>query len=427
MNPSAPPRCGARSCSSPDRCVEGLGRAYADLRSPGPGGVSEHGRRALGEDERGGDPSCCRLAVVGWTTPRIPAAWFVDAGVLRAVDLHFEVSGGDNFGVGDDAIALPLPEPALLDAAVVLRAWDERDVDVVLSDGLDGLISRYRYSLPGTADAARRWITTTETQRLAGQRLELAITEQGTPVGSVALAEIAHGNATVRYWLLPEGRGRGLATRAVRLLAGRAFTTLGIERLAAFVEPENCASGAVLGRCGFVGTTRSATTVGSSVRWSANRSAIWSRAWRAGGCVLRWGSCLVCRAPRSWWRRATPGSFAQQYVRGAMVADGLAELQVRYPSVPIVHCGSRKLAEEWTYRFLAAAHSWARDEPAARARIGTSEQGLGLAGPSAPSPSSAELRAWARANGMAVSERGRVGRDVLRAWQATVRVPSVEA
>jgi hypothetical protein len=114
------------------------------------------------------------------------------------------------------------------------------------------------------------------------------------------------------------------------------------------------------------------------------------------------------------------GIFAQRHVRGATVADGLAELQVRYPNVPIVHCDSRKLAEEWTYRFLAAAHTWAREEPAAQARIGAvdSREPLSvLAGPSAPPPSSAELRAWARANGMAVSDRGRVGRDVLSAWQ----------
>ena len=31
---------------------------------------------------------------------------------------------------------------------------------------------------------------------------------------------------------------------------------------------------------------------------------------------------------------------------------------------------TRKLAEEWTYRYLAAAHAWARSEPAARARLG---------------------------------------------------------
>jgi hypothetical protein len=122
--------------------------------------------------------------------------------------------------------------------------------------------------------------------------------------------------------------------------------------------------------------------------------------------------------------------FAQRHMRGATVADGLAELQVHYPNVPIVHCDSRKLAEEWTYRFLAAAHAWARDEPAARARIGpvdSSRPPQSLTGPSAPLPSSAELRAWARANGMAVSERGRVSGDVLRAWQAAADVPPAGA
>jgi len=111
--------------------------------------------------------------------------------------------------------------------------------------------------------------------------------------------------------------------------------------------------------------------------------------------------------------------FAQPQMRGARAADGLAELQIRYSNVPIVYCDSRKLAEEWTYRFLAAAHEWARDEPSAQARIGSSEVRVG---PPAPSPTSAELRAWARANGIAVSERGRVGRDVLRAWQIAVGV-----
>jgi hypothetical protein len=62
--------------------------------------------------------------------------------------------------------------------------------------------------------------------------------------------------------------------------------------------------------------------------------------------------------------------FAQDRVRPAQAADGLAELQVRWPSVPIVFCETRKLAEEWTYRYLAAAYAWARDEADMRARLG---------------------------------------------------------
>ena len=62
--------------------------------------------------------------------------------------------------------------------------------------------------------------------------------------------------------------------------------------------------------------------------------------------------------------------YKQDRVRPALVADGLAECQVRWPNVPIVFCETRSLAEEWTYRYLAAAHAWATTEPAAIERIG---------------------------------------------------------
>jgi hypothetical protein len=43
------------------------------------------------------------------------------------------------------------------------------------------------------------------------------------------------------------------------------------------------------------------------------------------------------------------------HVQPGWLLELVARLQVRYPSVPIVFADSRKLAEEWTYRFLAAA------------------------------------------------------------------------
>ena len=54
--------------------------------------------------------------------------------------------------------------------------------------------------------------------------------------------------------------------------------------------------------------------------------------------------------------------FKLDRVRPALVADGLAEVQIRWPNVPIVFCETRQLAEEWTYRFLAAARAWAETE-----------------------------------------------------------------
>ena len=46
-----------------------------------------------------------------------------------------------------------------------------------------------------------------------------------------------------------------------------------------------------------------------------------------------------------------------QHTPSGWLVDLVARLQVRYSGVPIVFCDNRKLAEEWTYRFLAAAIS----------------------------------------------------------------------
>lgn len=101
-------------------------------------------------------------------------------------------------------------------------------------------------------------------------------------------------------------------------------------------------------------------------------------------------------------------------VRPALIADGLAECQVRCPEVAIVFCETRQLAEEWTYRYLAAAHHWATTEPAAIEGIAAAAAQLNA--PPAPGLSPAEIRAWARTNGIAVHDRGRLPADLHQAW-----------
>jgi hypothetical protein len=44
-----------------------------------------------------------------------------------------------------------------------------------------------------------------------------------------------------------------------------------------------------------------------------------------------------------------------EHVSGAWLADVLTRLQVRYPEVQVVFADTRAFAEDWTYRFLAAA------------------------------------------------------------------------
>lgn len=125
------------------------------------------------------------------------------------------------------------------------------------------------------------------------------------------------------------------------------------------------------------------------------------------------------------------GVFKQDRVRPALVADGLAELQVRWPNVPIVFAETRQLAEEWTYRFLAAAHAWAQSETAAVERlaahtmdVAATDAGVAVelgAAPHAPDPPTSEVRAWARSVGLAVPDRGRLRPEIWHAWRTAHR------
>lgn len=119
--------------------------------------------------------------------------------------------------------------------------------------------------------------------------------------------------------------------------------------------------------------------------------------------------------------------FKLDRLRPAMVADNLAEVQVRWPNVPIVFCETRPLAEEWTYRFLAAARVWAETEAAVSARMPV--EGELTAAPVAsaePGSTSAEVRAWAATEGIAVPARGKLGHEVWDAWRAAHLEPAPE-
>lgn len=107
--------------------------------------------------------------------------------------------------------------------------------------------------------------------------------------------------------------------------------------------------------------------------------------------------------------------YALTRVRPAVVADGLAEVQVAWPNVPIVFCETRKLAEEWVYRFLAATRIWAAAESFAPAQVETQPVPVTPA-PAASRVSTMEIRVWARLNGFEVPDRGRLRPEVVHAW-----------
>jgi hypothetical protein len=86
--------------------------------------------------------------------------------------------------------------------------------------------------------------------------------------------------------------------------------------------------------------------------------------------------------------------------------------------VPIVFAEAANSPEEWTYRYLAAAHAWASTDLALAGRIGgDSVESVTSLAPGAPQPTTGEVGAWARAQGITVLDRGRLRPAIWQAWR----------
>ena len=73
----------------------------------------------------------------------------------------------------------------------------------------------------------------------------------GRLLGAIGRRGPVEGRATFGYWVAPEERGHGYATRALRLVADWTLATTDAFRLDLYTDPENDASGKVALRAGF--------------------------------------------------------------------------------------------------------------------------------------------------------------------------------
>jgi RimJ/RimL family protein N-acetyltransferase len=151
----------------------------------------------------------------------------------------------------------PPPDPPLGDGTVILRLPREADAPAIAAACADPEIARWiPIPVPYRLEDARVFAASTEEAWASGREPTFVICEaaSGLLVGSIAIHRRpdAPRTAAVGYWLAPEARGRGLASRAVRLVTRWAFA----------VEPElvrmelltivgNDASGRVALRAGF--------------------------------------------------------------------------------------------------------------------------------------------------------------------------------
>jgi RimJ/RimL family protein N-acetyltransferase len=138
---------------------------------------------------------------------------------------------------------------------VVLRPWRKGDEAVLVRHANNRNVSihlRDRFPYPYTAEHAAHWIGLCEAHE--ARPLHFAVCVDGEPVGGAGLepqGDVHRKTAEVGYWLGESVWGRGLATHALRLLTGYAFSAFDFERLQACVYETNPASGRVLEKCGY--------------------------------------------------------------------------------------------------------------------------------------------------------------------------------
>jgi RimJ/RimL family protein N-acetyltransferase len=149
-----------------------------------------------------------------------------------------------------------LPAEPLLDRPTALRPWRDSDVQGLVEACQDPEISRFT-SVPypyGQSDA-RAYLRQRFDWAFAGLTAPFAIVaaDGGGLLGSISLMRFAWEDARgeVGYWLARPARGQGHATRAVGLICGWGFRTLGLERIDLLASTGNPASQNVALRSGF--------------------------------------------------------------------------------------------------------------------------------------------------------------------------------
>ena len=124
----------------------------------------------------------------------------------------------------------------LRDGDIELRAWTLDDVPAIVAACNDAEIQHWIPVIPRlyTEADARAFVQ----GEVAGTGSHnFAITAGGRVVGSIGMKVNDSRSGHVGYWCAPEARGRGVTTRALRLLCKYSLEELKLERLELITDP----------------------------------------------------------------------------------------------------------------------------------------------------------------------------------------------
>jgi RimJ/RimL family protein N-acetyltransferase len=153
-------------------------------------------------------------------------------------------------------VILEPPEPPLADDAIRLVPMARRHEPAVEAMLEDADVRRNtRVPSEPSPGFAGTWIDRYEESWRDGTRAGFAIESHDGEflgLGMVVGIDWEGRQGEIGYVLTPSARGRGAATRAVRLLTDWGFEALGLERLELLIDSTNAASERVAERAGYV-------------------------------------------------------------------------------------------------------------------------------------------------------------------------------
>jgi RimJ/RimL family protein N-acetyltransferase len=151
---------------------------------------------------------------------------------------------------------MPMEVPTLRDDVVGLRLPAPRDVDAITDACQDPEIPRFtRVPSPYRRSDAEQFVRNVPAAWEAGNEAVFAIADpvDDSLLGSIGLMRLDDDRfvAEIGYWVAKAARGRGVATRAVRLVSRWAVRDLGVQRLELMTRVENEGSQRVAVAAGF--------------------------------------------------------------------------------------------------------------------------------------------------------------------------------
>jgi RimJ/RimL family protein N-acetyltransferase len=142
----------------------------------------------------------------------------------------------------------------LTDGIVLIRPYAPADAPAEVQAHADDATLALMLGMD-KAPTVDELVTTTRTGTYPDRTPTLSIADATTDdfLGGIGLDRVdwRHRRGEVGFWITPAARGRGLAKRAIRLIAGWAFDELGLKRMELTTTPENAATRGLALRLGF--------------------------------------------------------------------------------------------------------------------------------------------------------------------------------